>query len=58
MIDDAQLSLLWLIFHEAMKDHIANEAPILGDTEGKYRQRCQKAGLKAVAEFIHKSLDR
>lgn len=45
---------LWLIYRNAIKAHIDRDTPRF-ETEDQYRERAEKAGLVAVANFVGKA---
>jgi hypothetical protein len=47
--------IMWLLYRKAVQDHIERAETSLGETEAQYRERAEKAGLVAVANFIAKA---
>jgi hypothetical protein len=46
------LDILWRLYRGAVTKHIDRDELPAGETEAQYRERAEKAGLIAVANFV------
>lgn len=47
--------IVWLLYRNAIREHIARDTGPAYEGEDKYRERAEKAGLIAVVNFVGKA---